>query len=386
MKILKIMFKNSMRHKLRTSLTILGISVAVIAFIVMRSIVSAWDVGVEAAAADRVIVRNSVSFIFPIPFAYKDKLEKIEGVKRVTWANWFGGVYKDKQNFFGRLAVDHNTFLDVYPEFLVTPEEKKMFMEDIQSCIIGEATANQFNIKKGDIVTLEGDIYPGNWDFKVAAVYKPRDKITDATGMYFRWDYLNERLEKESPDRANDAGWYVLQVNDPKQIAAISQKVDNYFKNSAAATKTESERAFNQGFIASTSAILTAMDVVSFVIIGIIMLVLGNTMIMSARERTREYSVLKTLGFSGKHLTGLILGESLLISLIGGIVGLLLGEMVVTGLGQVVPKTIFPLLEVTTVNIILAMAAALLTGFIASIFPIHKAVNTKIVDGFRFVG
>jgi putative ABC transport system permease protein len=386
MKILKIMFKNSMRHKLRTSLTILGISVAVIAFIVMRSIVSAWDVGVEAAAADRVIVRNSVSFIFPIPYAYKDKLEKIDGVKRVTWANWFGGVYKEKENFFGRLAVDHNTFLDVYPEFIITPEEKKMFMDDIQSCIIGEATANQFNIKKGDIVTLQGDIYPGNWDFKVAAVYKPRDKITDATGMYFRWDYLNERLEKESPDRANDAGWYVLQVNDPKQIAAISQKVDNYFKNSAAATKTESERAFNQGFISSSSAILTAMNVVSFVIIGIIMLVLGNTMIMSARERTREYSVLKTLGFSGKHLTGLILGESLLISLIGGTVGLLLGEMVVTGLGQVVPKTIFPLLEVTTLNIILAMVAALLTGFIASIFPIHKAVNTKIVDGFRFVG
>ncbi|GAB1443450.1 ABC transporter permease [Ignavibacteriales bacterium] len=386
MKILKIMFKNSMRHKLRTSLTILGISVAVIAFIVMRSIVSAWDVGVEAAAADRVIVRNSVSFIFPIPYAYKDKLEKIEGVKRVTWANWFGGVYKEKQNFFGRLAVDHNTFLDVYPEFLITPEEKKMFMEEIQSCIIGEATATQYNIKKGDIITLEGDIYPGNWDFKVAAVYKPRDKMTDATGMYFRWDYFNERLEKEAPQRANEAGWYVLQVNDPSQIAAISQKVDNYFKNSASATKTESERAFNQGFIASSSAILTAMNVVSFVIIGIIMLVLGNTMIMSARERTREYSVLKTLGFSGKHITVLILGESLIISFLGGIIGLLLGEMMVTGLGQVIPKTIFPLLEVTTLNIILAMVSALLTGFIASIFPIHKAVNTKIVDGFRFVG
>ncbi len=386
MKILKIMFKNSMRHKLRTSLTILGISVAVIAFIVMRSIVSAWDVGVEAAAADRVIVRNSVSFIFPIPYAYKDKLEKIDGVKRVTWANWFGGVYKEKQNFFGRLAVDHNTFLDVYPEFLITPDEKKMFMEDIQSCIIGEATATQYNIKKGDIVTLEGDIYPGNWDFKVAAIYKPRDKMTDATGMYFRWDYFNERLEKESPQRANEAGWYVLQVNDPSQIAAISQKVDNYFKNSSAATKTESERAFNQGFIASSSAILTAMNVVSFVIIGIIMLVLGNTMIMSARERTREYSVLKTLGFSGKHITVLILGESLIISFLGGIIGLFLGEMMVTGLGQVIPKTIFPLLEVTTLNIILAMVSALLTGFIASIFPIHKAVNTKIVDGFRFVG
>lgn len=386
MKILKIMLKNALRHKLRSFLTIIGISVAVIAFVVMRTIITAWDIGVEAAAADRVIVRNAVSFIFPLPVAYKDKIEKIDGVKIVSWANWFQGVYKDKENFFGRMAVDHNTFFEVYPEFMITPEEKAAFQKDVQSCVIGEATAAKFNIKKGDIVTIEGDIYPGNWDFKVAAIYKARDKITDATGMYFRWDYVNERLQKESPARANEVGWYIIKVTDPDKIAAISQKVDGYFTNSSFTTKTESERAFNQGFLASTSAIITAMNVVSYVIIGIIMLVLGNTMIMAARERTREYSVLKTLGFTGKHLTGLILGESLVISFLGGIVGLFLGISLVDGLSQIVPKTIFPILEVKTMTIFFAFFSAMLVGIIASIFPIHKAVNTKIVDGFRFVG
>lgn len=386
MKILKIMIKNALRHKLRTSLTILGISVAVIAFIVMRTIITAWNIGVEAASADRLIVRNSVSFIFPLPVAYREKIGKVDGVNVVSYANWFQGVYKDKSNFFARLAVDHKTFFEVYPEYIITNDEKAELAKEISGCVIGRATAEQFGIKKGDIVTLEGDIYPGIWDFKVVAIYQPRDKITDATGMLFRWDYVNQRLEKEDPIRANEIGWYIVQVNDVNKTAAISAKIDSYFKNSTNETKTETEKSFNQGFLASTDAIITAMNVVSYVIIGIIILVLGNTMIMAARERTREYSVLKTLGFSGKHLTGLILGESMVIASIGAVVGLLLALQLVAGLNQVVPKTIFPVLEVKTITIVFAIAAALLVGVIASVFPIHKAINTKIVEGLRFVG
>ncbi|NUM69704.1 MAG: ABC transporter permease [Ignavibacteriaceae bacterium] len=386
MKILKIMIKNALRHKLRTSLTILGISVAVIAFIVMRTIITAWNIGVEAASADRLIVRNSVSFIFPLPVAYREKIGKVDGVNVVSYANWFQGVYKDKSNFFARLAVDHKTFFEVYPEYMITNDEKAELAKEISGCVIGRATAEQFGIKKGDIVTLEGDIYPGIWDFKVVAIYQPRDKITDATGMLFRWDYVNQRLEKEDPIRANEIGWYIVQVNDVNKTAAISAKIDSYFKNSTNETKTETEKSFNQGFLASTDAIITAMNVVSYVIIGIIILVLGNTMIMAARERTREYSVLKTLGFSGKHLTGLILGESMVIASIGAVVGLLLALQLVAGLNQVVPKTIFPVLEVKTITIVFAIAAALLVGVIASVFPIHKAINTKIVEGLRFVG
>ena len=386
MKILKMMLKNSLRHKLRASLTITGIAIAVIAFIVMRTFLTAWNAGLEAAAPDRAIVRHSVSFIFPLPYAYLEKIKKVPGVENVTYLNWFQGMYKQKEYFFGRIAVDHNTFFEVYPEFLVSEEEKQVFKTDPQACIVGEATATLYNIKKGDIMTLEGDIYPGNWDFKVVGIYKPKYRMTDPTGMYFRWDYVNERLEKESPNRANQVGWFTVKVKDPGMIAGAAARIDSYYKNSANATKTESEEEFSRGFLQSTSAIMVAMDFVSWVIVGIIMLVLGNTMVMAARERTREYSVLKTLGFSGKHLTIMILGESMVISVIGGAVGLVLGIMMVGGLEQIIPKAFLPALEIKTITIVLAVTAALLTGVLASIFPIHRAVNTKIVDGFRFVG
>lgn len=190
----------------------------------------------------------------------------------------------------------------------------------------------------------------------------------------------------ESPDRAGQIGWYVISISDPNRAAEISTKIDAIFKNSSAETKTETERAFTQGFLSSTSAIITAMNVISFVIVGIIMLVLGNTMIMSARERTREYAVFKTLGFSSKHLIGLILGESLFIAVLGGGVGLLLTFPIIQGFSQVIPKGFFPIFRLEDITVILSVSSALLIGVIASIFPIIRAINTKIVDGFRFVG
>lgn len=233
---------------------------------------------------------------------------------------------------------------------------------------------------------IDGDIYPGLWDFKVVAIYKPKFKTTDATGMFIRWDYINQRLEKESPGRANQIGWFVVKVNNADDIPRVSASIDSYFRNSAEATKTESEEEFTKGMMKSLSAIMTAMEFVSWVIVGIIMLVLGNTMVMATRERTREYSVLKTLGFTGKHLLVLILGESMVISIIGGVIGLFIGESMVIGMSRVIPKTFFPTLEVETITTVLAFSAAILTGVIASIFPVQRALSTKIVDGFRFVG
>jgi putative ABC transport system permease protein len=191
---------------------------------------------------------------------------------------------------------------------------------------------------------------------------------------------------KESPGRANQVGWYVEQIKDPAQAGEISNKVDALFKNSTAETKTESERAFQQGFIASSSAIITSMNVISFVIIGIIMLVLGNTMIMSARERTREYAVMKALGFSAKHLVGLIMGESLFISAVGAGIGLFLTYPLVMGFSQVIPKGFFPVFQVEPVTVIIACSAAALVGIFSAVFPIQRALKTNIVDGFRFVG
>ncbi len=386
MRILKLVFKNALRHKLRTSLTILGIMIAVIAFGVLRTVVTVWDSSVDAAAANRLITRQAVSFIFPLPYSYKEKISAVDGVKNVSFANWFGGIYKDKSNFFARLAVDAETFFDVMQEFTISDEELANFKKERNACVIGQDIATQYNIKVGDQMVLDGDIFPGRWEFVVRGIYKPKNKNTDDTQMVFHWTYVDERMRIESPVRAGLVGWYIVLISEPKKAAEISDQIDATFKNSSAETKTETEKAFTQGFVSASGAIITAMNFMSFVIIGIIMLVLANTMIMAARERTREYAVLKTLGFSAFHLVGLILGESMLIALIGGGIGVALTYPIVAGFEQAIPKGFFPFFFIEPITTILAMSAALLIGVLASIFPIQRALKTKIVEGFRFVG
>ena len=386
MKVLKLIFKNALRHKLRTGLTILGITIAVIAFGLLRTVVTVWDSSVDAAAANRLITRQSVSFIFTLPYSYKEKIKSVPGVQTVSFANWFGGVYKDKNNFFARLAVDAETIFDVMSEFLITPEELSNFKKERNSCVIGADIAKQHNIKIGDQMTLEGDIFPGNWDFVVRGIYRPKNKNTDATQMLFHWQYVDERMKIESPVRTGEVGWYIVLIKDPNKSASISNQIDALFKNSSAETKTETEKAFTQGFVAASGAIISAMNFISFVIIGIIMLVLANTMIMAARERTREYAVFKTLGFSAYHLIGLILGESLIISFLGGGIGITLTYPIVAGFEQAIPKGFFPFFFIEPKTTIMAMSAAILIGILAALFPIQRTLKTKIVEGFRFVG
>ena len=386
MRVLKLIYKNMLRHKLRTMLTIIGIAIAVVAFGLLRTVVTAWYAGVEGSSANRLITRHSVSFIFPLPLAYRDRIANVDGVERVTYANWFGGVYIDKNQFFARLAVDAETFFDVYPELLVPKDQLDAFKKDRSGCIIGQQLVDRFNLKLGDVMPIEGDIYPGQWNFTVRGIYKPRDKTTDPSNMLMQWQYLEEKVREDFPTRAGNVGWYIVEIKDPGKSAAISAQVDEYFKNSPAETKSETERAFQQDFMATVSAIITAMNVMSFVIIGIIMLVLGNTMIMAARERIREYSVLKTLGFSSLHLIGLIGGESLAIAVLGGAVGIALSYPMVAGFEAALPKGWFPIFNLETITLVLASSSALLVGILASIFPIQRALNTTIVDGLRQIG
>ena len=386
MKVFKLIFKNALRHKLRTALTIVGIAIAVMAFGLLRTVVTAWSAGVQASAANRLITHQAVSFIFPLPYSYRDQIAKIPGVSGVTFANWFGGTYIDKNQFFARMAVDAETNFDLYPEFLISPDELATFKRERNSCVLGSELAKRHNLKIGDELQMDGDIYPGRWMFVVRGIYQPRDKSTDATQMFFHWQYLDERIKQDTPNRSGEVGWYVVRISDPSRSAVISDEIDALFKNSRAETKTETERAFQQGFVASAGAIITAMNFISFVIIGIILLVVGNTMIMSARERTREYAVFKTLGFSAGHLVGLILGESLLISALGGALGLFVTYPFITGFAAVVPKGFFPVFNVEPITVILAASSALLVGILAALFPIQRALGTKIVDGLRHIG
>ena len=386
MELLKLLLRNTLRHKLRSLLTIIGVGVAVMAFALLQTVVTAWYAGVEASAANRLITRHAVSFVFPLPLAYRDQIAQVPGVDKVTYAAWFSGVYIDKNQFFARLAVDSESFFEVYPEFVIEPEQFEAFKRERNAAVIGIDIANRYNLKIGDIMQLEGDVFPGQWQFVVRAIYQPRDQTTDPSSMMFHYKYLEERVRQEMPNRSGEIGWYIVRISDPDNSAAISQEIDKLFANSRAETKTETERAFQQSFLSAASAVITAMNVMSFVIIGIILLVVGNTMIMSARERTHEFAILKALGFSGGQLFFLLAGESLILSLLGSSAGLLITIPAVEGFQAALPKGWFPVFYVKPETILIGAAAGFVVGLIASIIPLRRVLTTRIVEGLRYVG
>jgi putative ABC transport system permease protein len=386
MELLRLLLRNALRHKLRSALTIVGVGVAVMAFALLQTVVTAWYAGVEASAANRLITRHAVSFVFPLPLAYRDQIAQVPGVNKVTYAAWFSGVYIDKNQFFARLAVDSDSFFEVYPEFVIEPAQFEAFKRERNAAVIGIDIANRYNLKIGDLMQLEGDVFPGQWQFVVRAIYQPRDQTTDPASMMFHYKYLEERVRQDMPGRSGEIGWYIVRINDPDNSAAISQEIDKLFANSRAETKTETERAFQQSFLSAASAVITAMNVMSFVIIGIILLVVGNTMIMSARERSHEFAILKALGFSGGQLFFLLAGESLILSLLGSAAGLLVTLPAVEGFQAALPKGWFPVFYVKPETILIGAAAGFVVGLIASLIPLRRVLTTRIVEGLRYVG
>ena len=386
MELIRLLLRNALRHKLRTVLTVIGVGVAVMAFALLQTVVTAWHAGVEASASNRLITRHAVSFVFPLPLSYRDRIAQISGVNKVTYAVWFSGVYIDKNQFFARLAVDSDTFFDVYPEFVIEREQFEAFKRERNACIIGVDIAKRYHLKVGDIMPMEGDVYPGQWEFVVRGIYYPRDQTTDPSSMMFHYGYVDERVRQESPDRAGQVGWYIVRIDDPANSAQISQEIDNLFANSRAETKTETERAFQQSFLSAASAVITAMNIMSFVIIGIILLVLGNTMVMSARERTHEFAVLKALGFSGRQLFLLLGGESMMLSIAGSALGLALTLPAVAGFQSALPKGWFPVFYIKPETIVIGCIAGFVVGLLASLIPLRRVLTTRIVEGLRYVG
>lgn len=382
MHVFRLIWKNLLRHKLRTILTISGIAVAILAFGLLRTVVTAWHSGVEASAQNRLITRHAVSFIFRLPYAYREQIAKVPGINEVSFADWFGGIYIDQLQFFPRFAVEAETYFDLFPEFIISKEQLIAFQKERNSCIIGRKTADRYNLEVGDIIPITGDIYPGEWQFVVRGIYAGRDKSTDETQMLFHWEYLDERMRQETPGRAGEVGWYILRIENPDEAPAISETIDGLFKNSRAETKTETEKAFQQSFVSMSSAILTSMEILSYIIIGIILLVLGNTMVMAERERTTEYAVLRTLGFSRGFLVSVIGGESLLIALLGCGIGLAatypLAAMIAENLSN-----FFPIFNIQPSTVIMVISFAVIVGSLAAIFPTHRAANTRIVDALR---
>ena len=377
-----LVVKNALRHKLRTSLTVVGIIVAITAFGLLRTIVEAWYAGAEGSSSARLVTRNAISLTFALPLNYAQKIRQVPGVAAVSWANWFGGVYIKESNFFPQFAIDAPAWLDLYPEFVLKPEEKKAWMVDRNGAVAGRKLADKYGWKIGDQIPLRGTIFPGTWTFNLRAIYDGVDAKVDETQFYFHWDYLNEAVKVKYPRRGDQIGMYFIEIRDPSQAAQISQDVDATFKNSLAETLTETEKAFQLGFIAMTEAILLAVQAVSFVVIIIIMAVMANTMAMTARERYGEYATLKALGFANGFVALLIFGESLAIALVGGVLGILLTFPLAAAFAGAL-GTLFPVFFVSQETVLMQLGAALVVGLVAAGVPAWRAARVRIVDGLR---
>ncbi len=382
--VLLLVLKNAFRHKLRTSLTIVGIVVAITAFGLLRTIVDAWYAGANASSSARLITRSSVSLVFSLPLTYAQKIRQIDGVQSVSWANWFGGVYISERNFFPQFAIDPASYLDMYPELILSPEERKAFLTDRQGVIVGRKLADQFGWKIGDQIPLRGTIYPGTWTFNLRGIYDGADQGTDLSTMFFHWALLNETIKKLYPRRADRTGVFVVELKDPQQAAEVSAAIDATFRNSLAETLSETEKAFQLSFVAMTEAILLAIQAVSFVVVIIIMAVMANTMAMTARERGAEYATLKTLGFSNAFVALLIFGESIGIALAGGIVGIALTFPIAHAFAGAM-GTLFPIFFVSDETVAMQLGAALLVGVVAAALPAWSTAQVRIVDGLRSI-
>jgi putative ABC transport system permease protein len=385
MLILKLILRNAFRHKLRTGLTIVSITIAILAFGLLRTVVSAWYAGVAASSASRLVTRNAISLIFPLPIAYKDKIRQISGVKTISYGNWFGGVYIEEKNFFANFAVEPSTYLDLYPEFTLTPDQTKAFLHDRKGFVAGRKLAEKYGWKIGALITLKGTIFPGNWDFVLRGIYRGKDKTIDETQFFFHWDYLNETMKKMAPRRADQVGFYMIGVTRPDIAADVAVSIDGMFKNSLAETLTETEKAFQLSFVSMTEAIVTVIEIVSLIIIFIIMAVVANTMVMTTRERIGEYAVMKTLGFGGWHIAVLIFGESLLIAILGCLFGIASTFPMAHAFGESM-GTFFPVFNVETKTIVLDFVAALSVGLVAAVIPVKRAIGIRVADGLRRIG
>ncbi len=381
----KLTWRNAIRHPLRAALTVLGMAVAVLAFCLLRTVVAAWYLGVDAASPVRLVTRNAVSLMSPLPLSYLPKIQAVPGVTGVAYAYWFEGIYIDKRHFFPQFAASLPAYLNLAPELLLPEERKQALVRDRQGCVAGRKLAARYGWRVGEPIVLKGSYFPGEYRLTLRGIYNGRDPATDETMLFFHWDYLNETLKKVAPDLADKTGWFLVQIARPDLAAQVSAAIDGMFKNSFAETLTETEKAFNLGFVEMTSAILLAIQVVSWVVIGVIMGVLANTMAMNARERLGEYAALKTLGFRPYHLGGIILGESLLLALTGGLLGLAL-SFPATRLFPPEVSQYFPGLEVSSATAALGVAVALAVGVLAAALPAWQAARVGIAEALRKMG
>ncbi len=384
--------RNVLRNKFRTLLTVLGVAVAVLTFVLIRTVLYAWTSAGDYAAKDRIVTRHKVTFVMTLPKRYADDVagNKVKGIEKSGFATWFGG--KDPNHdreFFGTFAIDDG-YLDVYSEFSTSPEELDAWKKDKQGAIVGDVLAKKMGWKLGDRITLQSGIYPdpsdGPWTFNISAIYKATAKSVDRSTFLFHYAYMNDA---QPPARKDQIGWIASRVAPGESAADLSLKVDQHFDAEDIQTLSQDERAFNTSFLAGISAILGALNIVSAAILVIMLLIMGNTIAMGVRERTQEYGVLRAIGFLPKHIVMFIMGEAIVTGLLGGIVGLVISFPIVQGgLGRWLEENMgnfFPYFRIPIRDAVLALGLSLVLGAVAGLLPALGASKLKVTEALRRV-
>lgn len=385
MKYLPLLWSSLGRRKVRSLLTLLSIVVAFVLFGYLGAIERALDAGVSVAGADRLIVRHRVSITQPLPESYQARLAALPGVEAVAFASWFGGIYQEPRNFFAQMPVVPQAWLDLYPEYLLPQEQKQAWLKTRTGAIAGRKLAERFGWKVGDRIPLQATIWrrkddSATWEFDLVGIYDGREKGTDTTQFFFRHDYFDEaRLFGEGL-----VGWYIVRVKDPEQAADIARRIDEEFANSPAETKTEPEGAFAASFAKQMGDIGFIMTAILSAVFFTILLVAGNTMAQTVRERTEEIGVLKALGFTNGQVLALVLAESCLLAVLAGSVGLGVGWLATSGgdpTGGALPMFYFP-----RERLLWGLGLMLGLGLASGLFPALQAMRLRVADALRRAG
>ena len=377
MRFFALLWANLKRRKIRTALTLGSFAVALFLFGILAAIQTAFNQGVEVAGVDRLVIRNRTSLIQPLPISYRQRIRQMPGVREVTFANWFGGVYQDERNFFPQLAIDTPTWREMYPEFLIPPDDWEAFVKDREGCIVGQNTAKKYGFKVGDRIPLKGTIWSGVWEFNVRGIYTGKRTEDDTSQLWFHYAYLDERR----PFWKGLVGWYVVKVANPDQAVLVARGIDERFANSPYETASETERAFAAGFVKQVGDIQALILSIGAVVFITLLLVTGNTMAMSVKERTGEIAILKSLGFSDVSVMGLILAEGLMVAAIGGAIGTM-GAKAFTLRGDPTGGML-ALFYYPPMDMVKGMALALAIGTVSALWPAIYALRLRVVDALR---
>ena len=384
MKFLHLIWCNLKRKKLRTSLTLLSILVAFILFGFLMAIKQALAGGLSMARQDRLVVRHKVSIIQMLPESYKARMARIPGVVLATHQTWFGGIYQDPKNFFMQNPVVPEEFLDMHPEVVLSPEQKKAWLQTRTGAIVGRKTAERFHWKIGDKVPIQSSIWSKQdgsrlWEFEIVGIYDGDKKETDTTPLFFRYDYFDEARRTGAKGLV---GWYTIRVNDPTQAAEVAKRVDQEFENSSAETKTEPEGAFVQAWMSQIGNIVLIVAAILGAVFFTILLVTGNTMSQAVRERTGELGVLKAIGFTNAQVMSLVLAESCLLTILGGVLGLGLACLLVPVLAKALAG-LLPLFSLPTHDLFIGLGLSITLGLVTGIFPALQAMRLRVADALR---